>query len=254
MKCPAKVNLCLDILGRDLASGYHFVDTIMAVIPDLFDEIEISRLDNRLIRISSNDPDLPCDETNTCFRAARLLLNGKQGLHIHITKNIPLASGLGGGSSNAAATLLLINEMFQLGYSKSQLADIAVEIGVDVPFFIYGGTCYCTHFGELVEPLPHLSGLHFSIEHSPADTQSTRLAYNRINITKTGKKHEQTLLLKQKILLGEDINTMFTLMHNDFELLTTRNELISRNRQKQLKKGAKRAILAGSGNAIVGIF
>jgi len=162
---PAKINLTLDVLGIEKTPGshcgYHFVDTVMHEI-GLADELTFTLLDEDKIIIESDCPSLPSGEKNTIFKAIKLLEPLRQtkkqqsarGIKVEIKKNIPLSSGLGGGSSNAAATLKALNQLWGLKLSPARLRRLAAKIGMDVPFFIEGGTARCTHYGEKVRPLP----------------------------------------------------------------------------------------------------
>lgn len=181
---PAKINLTLDVLGVNQpadggapaaasdtattpapARGYHFVDTVMQEI-GLADKLTFTLLDRDEIIIKSDCPSLPNGEKSTVFKAIKLLeplrkaaiAKTKQqsppGIKIEIKKRIPLSSGLGGGSSNAAATLNALNRLWNLNLSPARLRLLAAKIGMDAPFFIEGGTARCARYGDKVRPLP----------------------------------------------------------------------------------------------------
>ncbi len=165
---PAKINLTLDVLGlRD--DGFHEVNTVMAAI-GLFDVLDFE-LGNELL-FSCSDPSLPVDEGNLVMKAARLLACKRDlGARIHLEKQIPHGAGLGGGSSDAAATLLALNQLWGLGHSLEDLGAMAAVLGSDVSFFLRGGCARCTGRGEKVIPLSFegpklfllvLPGLHIS--------------------------------------------------------------------------------------------
>lgn len=205
----AKVNLALDILGREPitethAKGYHFIRTVLHEItpqntagfrPDL---ITIRLEENQTaqpsstspqIRILCEDPLVPTDESNLAYKAAKLIINQpgpvwkarnvptfqpeEIAVTITIEKHIPVAQGFGGGSSNAAATLKGLNELLGLNLSNADLKNLAAEIGMDVPFFIEGGVALGEHFGERLTNLPPVHGLAFSIFPSPAHSPIT---------------------------------------------------------------------------------
>lgn len=155
VKAPAKINLSLDVLyKRD--DGYHEVEMIMTTI-DLADRIELTLLQEDEIRISSQNRFVPDDQRNLAFQAAKLLKDRyqvKQGVVIGIEKTIPVAAGLAGGSSDAAATLRGLNKLWNLGLTMDQLAEIGSEIGSDVSFCVYGGTALAKGRGEKITELP----------------------------------------------------------------------------------------------------
>ncbi|MBY0095483.1 4-(cytidine 5'-diphospho)-2-C-methyl-D-erythritol kinase [Mesobacillus maritimus] len=155
IKAPAKINLSLDVLHKR-PDGYHEVEMVMTTI-DLADRIEMSLLDKDTIKINSQNRFVPDDQRNLAYQAARLLkerFNVKKGVSITIEKTIPVAAGLAGGSSDAAATLRGLNKLWQLGLSIDELATLGSEIGSDVSFCVYGGTALATGRGEVIQQLP----------------------------------------------------------------------------------------------------
>jgi len=159
IRAPAKINLSLRVLGKR-GDGYHLLDTVMVPI-GLYDEITIAG--NRLgkagresLKVTCNHPLVPSGEENLVYRAAALLL-GRKGIRgrirIHIRKRIPVGGGLGGGSSDAAATLRGLNRLFRLGCGRRELLSLAASLGADVPFFIYGRAARATGIGERLRPL-----------------------------------------------------------------------------------------------------
>ncbi|MGM0904606.1 MAG: 4-(cytidine 5'-diphospho)-2-C-methyl-D-erythritol kinase [Bacillota bacterium] len=155
IKAPAKINLSLDVLHKR-PDGYHEVEMVMTTI-DLADRIEMSLLDKDTIKINSQNRFVPDDQRNLAYQAARLLkerFNVEKGVSIAIEKTIPVAAGLAGGSSDAAATLRGLNKLWQLGLSIDELATLGSEIGSDVSFCVYGGTALATGRGEIIQQLP----------------------------------------------------------------------------------------------------
>lgn len=153
-KAPAKINLMLDVLHKR-PDGYHEVEMIMSMV-DLSDRLEMSALPGDTIIISSQAGYIPLDEKNLAFQAARLLkdrYNVTSGVHIHLDKKIPVAAGLAGGSSDAAAALRGLNRLWNLGISQEELKKLGAELGSDVPFCITGGTALATGRGEILTPL-----------------------------------------------------------------------------------------------------
>lgn len=156
LKANAKVNLTLDIVGK-YPDGYHKVEMVMQSI-NLHDILEIRECTGGIF-FSCNDNTLPVGPENLVLRAAKKIMDfsgieGNRPVHIHLHKRIPVAAGLGGGSADAAATLIGLNHFYQLGLSKQQLMNLGAEIGSDVPFCILGETALATGRGEVVSPLP----------------------------------------------------------------------------------------------------
>ncbi len=198
VKSYAKINLALDVLGRD--GDYHLIDTIMTEVPGLFDEIEITESGELIVEMNG----VPQEE-NLAYKAAKLL--GAKA-HIRIKKNIPMASGLGGGSSNAAAVLKA------LGCDN---LDLAARLGMDVPFFMVGGTCRCTHYGEMVEKI------ETDLEISPniiirTGKKSTANAYSLLNLSLCGQDRDKTEQMAQA-LRENNLEGVKKNLHNDFEQL-----------------------------------
>lgn len=255
VESPAKINLTLDILGRDARRGYHFLESVMTVVSDLCDEVSLYPLATEDLQITSDWPGLTLGPDNTCWRAAALLTGGKRprrGVRLHLRKRIPPASGLGGGSSNAAAALVLLNDFWGMRHSAESLAALAAQVGMDAPFFLSGGTAYCSGFGEKVTALPALSGLKISLLFS-ATPVATREAFAAIDLTRTGKNREQSQQLKEAVQAG-DKEAIFSLLHNDFELTTDQKNLIARNKETLLAQGARGALMTGSGATVYGLF
>lgn len=161
LKAPAKINLTLKVVGKR-TDGYHELETVMQQI-DLCDEITIITA-NEGIEVSSNNSEVPSDASNLAFKAALLIgekLGLNNGFRIYIDKKIPIGAGLAGGSTNAAAVLLGINEMLGGLLDLGTLLDLGLQVGSDVPFCILGGTALARGRGEILEPLP--SGLHLEV-------------------------------------------------------------------------------------------
>ncbi|PYL09864.1 MAG: 4-(cytidine 5'-diphospho)-2-C-methyl-D-erythritol kinase [Verrucomicrobia bacterium] len=150
---PAKVNLSLRVLGKR-PDGFHEIETLIAPI-SLYDRIDIEK-QNRWIDFVCDDPSVPAGDDNLVVRAAKIFFattNVKSGVSIKLQKQIPHSAGLGGGSSDAAATLLVLNQLFEMEISRDRLAAIAAPLGSDVPFFVYGSAALCKGRGEMVTPL-----------------------------------------------------------------------------------------------------
>ena len=154
VRAPAKVNLYLEVLGH-LPGGYHQIRTVMQAV-SLYDELAFAPRRDGRVTLSATGPGLPAVEENLVVRAARLLQDRtgcSAGVEITLQKRIPVGSGLAGGSSDCAATLSALNDLWGLGLSLSDLSEMASELGSDVPFFLHGGTALCEGRGERVTPL-----------------------------------------------------------------------------------------------------
>jgi len=182
ISAPAKVNLFLELV-RKRDDGYHDIATLMATV-NLYDTLEIQARSNRDIQLKCTAPGIPTGPTNLVVRAAMELQSATGtplGASIHLTKRIPHEAGLGGGSSDAAATLAALNALWKLNLTRRELEPIAAKIGSDVPFFLYGGAAWCTGRGEIVEPLPEPELLHLVLV-KPAVGLSTAEVYRNVQL------------------------------------------------------------------------
>jgi len=194
VRCPAKLNLFLEVLGRR-ADGYHELDTVMQAV-DLYDELLVTPLDGEGVWLSCSEPSLPTDEGNVVVRAALALRERtgcRRGARVALTKRIPMQAGLGGGSSDAAGTLVGLNAAWGLGLTARELGEVAAAVGSDVAFFLGGGTARCTGRGERVEPLDVKGGFHYVLVCPPFGV-STREAYGRLGALTSGRASASILL------------------------------------------------------------
>jgi len=183
-RCSAKVNLYLNVLKRR-GDGYHDIETIFQPI-SLYDEIEVEKVEAG-IHLEGDDSTIPWDENNLCYRAAELIFREtglRGGVRIEVAKGIPAGAGLGGASSDAAAILLAINILYGLNLSKEELIELSLEIGSDIPFFIYGRPAVGRGRGELLEPWNGIREGYFLLV-KPDVTISTSWAYSSINLQLT---------------------------------------------------------------------
>ena len=235
LTCPAKVNIFLAIRGKD-ASGFHEIETVLARVPELFDEIEIEAADVFSFHCES----LP-GQSNSVVQAVRLLEahTGRTfSYKITLKKNIPPRSGLGGGASDAAAILLYLNEHEKLGLTPAALQALGAQIGMDVPFFVSGAeVALGTHYGEIITPLPALpSDLKISVELTGHEV-STPEAYARWDAqARTPAPTSKFLLAAIHYGYAKGI---VNATYNDFELITPECGPYSKTRH-----------LCGSGGAV----
>jgi len=252
LKAPAKLNLFLDVLGKR-GDGYHDIVTIFERI-SICDNIVISKRARRGITVSSNGS-IP-QKDNLAYKAACLLFSKsrlKNGVYIKIKKNIPVAAGLGGGSSDAASTLIGINKLFKLGFKKKDLAGFGKSIGADVPFFILGSS-----FAMGKERGDEVEGLHFRprrIWHLvifPGSGKLTRDVYSALRLGLTGRSGNVKMLLHA--LKTGDLNLIKRTTYNRLEdPALDRDPGLSALKSNLIRLGMKGALLTGSGPTIFGM-
>jgi len=226
LKAPAKINLGLSILGK-LPNGYHRVKTIYTQI-SLFDLIEMEDIKERKI-------DFP-DKSNLVYKAAELLIKD-QGVKIKLTKKIPMGSGLGGGSSDAAAVLKGLNKLWQLNLNQKELIDLGKKLGSDVAYQIVGGTKMevqgGSEAGKFIDLGKVIDG--FVVVCVPKIFISSKEAYSQVEDDKSGKQE--------------------VLWHNDFEIWTLpKYPEIKTIKETMLKNGAEKSLMNGKGSAVFGVY
>lgn len=251
-KAPAKINLMLDVL-RKRGDGYHEVEMIMTMV-DLADRLEMSELPRDTIIISSQAGYIPLDEKNLAFQAARLIkerYHVATGVHIHLDKHIPVAAGMAGGSSDAAAALRGLNRLWRLGASDEELRLLGAELGSDVPFCITGGTALATGRGELLTPLPNPPQCWVILAKPPINV-STADVYGRVRADRI-VDHPSALRMEQAIRrasftdicgeLGNVLEDVTLKLHP--EVLHLKNAMIN--------LGADGVLMSGSGPTVFGL-
>ena len=196
VQAHAKINLYLDIIGKR-PDGYHEIETIFHSI-GLHDDIYLRKRTDRQITVHCEHPHVPCDPRNLAYRAAKLLLDDisdLNGVEITILKRIPVAAGLGGGSANAAAVLCGMNVLFDLGLTQSDLMQLGVQLGADVPFCILGGAALGRGIGEILTPLPAMEQAWVLLA-NPGFEISTAWVYQQINLSLTPPQKNVTILTR----------------------------------------------------------
>jgi 4-diphosphocytidyl-2-C-methyl-D-erythritol kinase len=249
----AKVNLALEIL-RKRRDGFHEIETILQSV-NLYDELTLSFDDSGSISISSSDPDIPTDEGNTCYRAVealRPLVSPSLGARIHIRKQIPYCSGLGGASSDAAAVILAANEASGGWLSSEALEGVAEQVGSDVPFMLYGGTMLGRGRGELVTPLTSLRDVFFLIVKPPVDI-STASVYQDLNLTLTRRRYRINLKAVNT-LLARFPNVSLTFRNALEDVVCPAYPLVSEVLGELLASKPRFASMSGSGSALFAIY
>jgi 4-diphosphocytidyl-2-C-methyl-D-erythritol kinase len=248
LKAPAKVNYRLDVLRRR-PDGYHDLRMIMQRI-DLCDEVVIALVENPGIRVACGRQGVPDGPGNIAWLAADALLkrSGRlTGIDISISKNIPVAAGLGGGSSDAATVLMGVNELLDLKFSDEQLMEIGVKLGADVPFFIFKKCALAEGIGERLTPVAHIPAAWLVLV-NPNIHVSTAWVYKNLQLT-TGNVANIIPLFYKSI---EDICAVLA---NDLESVTIDQfPLIGEIKKQLLAAGASGALMSGSGPTVFGLF
>jgi len=252
LKAPAKINLTLKVLAK-LKDGYHRIDSVMVPIT-LYDVIEIRKTRKQAERIAvrCGQPEVPEGKENLVYRAAALMLGQRaaaESIAIRIRKSIPVGAGLGGGSSDAAATLLGLNRLFRFGLSAPKLAALGAKIGSDVPFFIYQKPARIGGRGEKVKRLARLPTLWLVVLY-PGFPVATGWAYRNVRpkLTKLVTNTSIIASLKTRESLGR-------ILTNDLEAVTfPRYSELAVLKQKLLAEGALAALMSGSGSSVFGVF
>lgn len=253
-KARAKINLGLDVLGK-LANGYHEVKMIMQTI-DLCDELVIKKTDTPDIVLKADSIyDIGADADNLAYKAAKLMKERyviDSGFEISLKKNIPVAAGMAGGSADAAAVMLAINELCKLGISRSEFMESALSLGADIPFCIMGGTALSEGIGEKLTPLPAPPDVSVAVV-KPDIMVSTKEVYRRLDLRGV-ERHPDIDGMAAAIKCG-DLGGIIQRMENVLETVTETEFPIIADIKKMLKEnGALGAMMSGSGPAVFGIF
>ena len=253
-KARAKINLGLDVCRR-LENGYHEVKMVMQTV-DIYDELEFKKRNDPDIILSVNSRDYLGDlENNLIFKAAKLMrewYNISQGIEIKLKKNIPVAAGMAGGSTDAAATMLAINEMFELGLSKEELMERAVSLGADIPFCILGGTALAQGIGEKLISLPAPPKASLLVVKPPIMVP-TKWVYENLHLDEL-EKHPDIDGMIDALKEG-NLRGITERMENVMESVTEQAyPIITDIKKMMLGNGALNAVMSGSGPSIFGVF
>jgi 4-diphosphocytidyl-2-C-methyl-D-erythritol kinase len=260
VSAPAKVNLILRVLDRR-PDGYHNLWSLMQTVA-LEDQVSVRLCpDSTELRLFCDDPALPTDGRNLVTRAATLVLKEahrqsrhRVGVEIHLAKRIPAGGGLGGGSSDAAATIVGLNRLLGLGWSAEEMARVGQSLGSDVPFFFFAPSAVIRGRGEEVVPVV-LTGERWVVLVNPGFPIETRWAYERLAGARRGVRQlsEGLRRLDGKAALSWD--EVIPLMENDFEeALAPVHQVIGTIKAELVSLGAEAALLSGSGATVFGIF
>lgn len=249
----AKINLGLDVLGKR-EDGYHEVRMIMQTIR-MYDQLDMRKSVEPGIHLTTNKKYIPVDENNLVWRAAKLMMDTcgiMEGVSIHLHKVIPVAAGMAGGSSDAAATLVGMNRLFHCGLSKEKLMELGVQIGADVPYCVMRGTALAEGIGEKLTSLPGVPMCYVLIG-KPGINVSTKFVYGNLHLDEV-TDHPDIDGMVQAIR-NHDLYGITDRMGNVLESVTCpAYPVIDEIKAQMMKNGAVNAMMSGSGPTVFGIF
>lgn len=253
MKAYAKINIALDAIGKR-EDNYHLLRMIMQTV-DLYDVIDIEKSNDSSISISCNKHYVPTDERNLAYKAAVLFrenFNIKDGVKISIKKNIPVAAGMAGGSTNAAAVLVIMNKLFNVNASLEELKELGLKIGADVPYCIEGGTALCEGIGEVITPLKPFEN-KILVVLKPNFGVSTKEVYTNLDINKIRKHVNIEELIEA--MENDDLNYVAKNMKNVLENVTLKKHSVLKAIKEDMRRsGALGAMMSGSGPTVFAFF
>ena len=253
LKALAKINLGLDVVRRR-DDGYHEVRMIMQTI-HLYDRLDIKRTKESGIQIQTNLSFLPVNENNLIYKAAKLLMDEfsiTDGVSVKLDKRIPVAAGMAGGSTDAAAMLFGMNRLFSLGLTKRQLMERGVQIGADVPYCIMRGTALAEGIGEELSPLAPMVKCPVLIA-KPSISVSTKFVYQNLKLDDTTIHPDIDLLIED--IKAKNLHDIAAHMGNVLETVTIPNyPVIDEIKKHMLSNGAVGAMMSGSGPTVFGLF
>ncbi len=253
LRALAKINLGLDVLGRR-ENGYHDVRMVMQTIY-LYDNVTLTKTEEPGIKLQTNLFYLPVDEKNIAYKAAKLLMDEfqiKEGVHITLDKHIPVAAGMAGGSSNAAAVLVGMNRLFRLGLSEKELMERGVSLGADVPYCVMRGTVLAEGIGEILTPLAPLPKCYILVA-KPAISVSTKTVYEKLDAHEIEDHPDIDGVIAG--LEAGDLKKVAGSMGNVLERVTIEDyPIIQEIKDTMVEAGALNAMMSGSGPTVFGIF
>lgn len=253
MKAYGKVNLGLDVLRRR-EDGYHEVRMIMQTV-QLYDKITIEERHQEGIELETNLPFLPVNENNIAYRAARMLMEEFHipgGLSIKIEKHIPVAAGMAGGSTDGAAVLYGVNQIYQLGLTKRQLMERGVRLGADVPYCIMRGTVLSEGIGEILTPVAAMPDCHILVAKPPISV-STKYVYEHLRLDLVERRPDIDGMIAA--LKAGNLKGVADTMENVLETVTIpEHPEIAAIKDVMRSEGALNAMMSGSGPTVFGLF
>lgn len=255
LKALAKINLGLDVLRRR-EDGYHEVKMIMQTI-SLCDELELRKTKQPGIQVKTNLYYLPANENNLVYKAARLLMDEfhiREGISIQLQKKIPVAAGMAGGSSDAAAVLWGVNQMYGLGLSREDLMERGVKLGADVPYCVLRGTALAEGIGEKLSVLPPMPKCYILIA-KPGISVSTKFVYENLHANDLKPEQHPDVDAMIQAMKEKDLALLASRMGNVLETVTVpAYPVIDEIKKCMLESGALGSMMSGSGPTVFGIF
>lgn len=252
LKAYAKINLGLDVIGR-LPDGYHQVKMVMQTV-GIYDELTFERAEQG-IQITTDSGILPTDENNLIYKAARLMMEKyriEEGIRVHLQKNIPIAAGMAGGSTDAAAAMQGMNRLFRLGVPKEELMREAVSIGADVPYCLLGGTALAEGIGEELTVLPPVPDMVLLVA-KPEISVSTKYVYEHLDSAE--KIEHPDIDGMVSAIREQSMDGILERMENVLETVTIpAHPVIAGLKERMLELGAKRSLMSGSGPTVFCVF
>lgn len=253
LNAMAKINLGLDVTGKR-PDGYHELRMVMQMI-NLYDKIEIIKLETPEIIVETNLSFLPVNENNIVYKAAQLLMNKfhlTQGVRIVLEKHIPVAAGMAGGSSDAATVLYGMNKLFSLGMTKNQMMEEGVKLGADIPYCVLRTTALSEGIGEILTTLPPMPKCHIVIA-KPGISVSTKAVFGKLRVNEI-EKHPDIDGIVEAIKAGS-LTDIASRLGNTLEEVTIKDyPVIAQIKEDMIVQGALGALMSGSGPTVFGIF
>ncbi|WHH61711.1 4-(cytidine 5'-diphospho)-2-C-methyl-D-erythritol kinase [Petroclostridium sp. X23] len=253
IKARAKINITLDVLSKR-EDGYHNVKMIMQTV-DLYDTLHLEKTDSG-ITVSTNLPYLPTDKRNIAYKAAQLFFStlniDTAGIKINIHKRIPVAAGLAGGSTDAAAVLIGLNKIFKTELTTDELKVLGGRLGADVPYCILGGTALAEGIGDVITLLPPMPNTIIVLAKPPVSV-STAYVYGKLNVEGITIRPDTEAVINA--IYNKDLMGITKGMYNVLEAVTTKeHRIINRIKNIMLGSGALNAMMSGSGPTVFGVF
>lgn len=252
IKAYAKINLGLDVIGR-LENGYHEVKMVMQTV-GIYDVLDFQRTEGGIV-ITTDSGELPTGEGNLIYKAAKLMIEKygiKEGVKIHLEKHIPIAAGMAGGSTDAAATLKGMNRLFDLGCTLKDLMELGVQIGADVPYCVMGGTALAEGIGEKLTPLAPAPDCYVLVA-KPDINVSTKYVYEHLDAQEIVKHPDIDGMVEA--IAEESLQGILDRMENVLETVTVSAYPVIRTIKERMKElGAINSLMSGSGPTVFGIF
>ncbi len=251
-KAYAKINLGLDVIGR-LENGYHVVKMVMQTV-GIYDVLTLKKIPSGIV-VTTDNGELPTDDNNLIYKAARLMREAygiTEGVSIHLEKNIPIAAGMAGGSTDAAGTFLGMNQLFEIGATIQELQELGVKVGADVPYCIMGGTALAEGIGEILSPLPAPPQCHLVVA-KPDINVSTKYVYEHLDAE--GVETHPDIDGMIEALKESNLQGIVSRLGNVLETVTVKKHtIINTIKQCMLEQGALGSLMSGSGPTVFGIF